>query len=180
MRCKRGKRSEQVDIVEALENEQNQVHQGEPHHAEKRSAEKPGVDGVHGQVVIKRTPEDEHGCSRPVLLEGPAVGLEQILLFRPDDKGIVHDEHHADDGQYQDVFRNQAYADGPDEAEEIQGISDDGVGALGNEIFGSSHQSVPGLVQGIDFKFEELLVSEPVGLFLERFDFVVCALQRSC
>ncbi len=45
---------------------------------------------------------------------------------------------------------------------------------------GSSHQSVPGLVQGIDFKFEELLVSEPVGLFLERFDFVVCALQRSC
>src|SRR5690554_2449408 len=47
-------------------------------------------------------------------------------------------------------------------------------------FFGSSHQSVPGLVQGIDFKFEELLVSEPVGLFLERFDFVVCALQRSC
>ena len=62
----------------------------------------------------------------------------------------------------------------------IKGVGGAKPNSIFGEKYGSSHQSVPGLVQGIDFKFEELLVSEPVGLFLERFDFVVCALQRSC
>lgn len=30
--------------------------------------------------------------------------------------------------------------------------------------YGSSHQSVPGLMQSVDFEFEELFVSEPIGL----------------
>jgi len=48
-----------------------------------------------------------------------------------------------------------------------------------SSICGSSDKYVPGEMNGLDLEFEKFKISEPVGLSLHCFDFVVDAFQRT-
>jgi hypothetical protein len=91
------------------------------------------IDGrVHGEHegLLQERPAGNTGH---ILLICPTMLRQQDMFFMRNDKGVVDEEEHGKKGKDNDVFGQEADADGAEEAEDVQRMADDGIGTFRNQ-----------------------------------------------
>lgn len=101
------------------------------------------VHGEHEGFLQERQAGKEAGDTGHVLLVCPTVSAQEDMFFCDDDKGVVDKKEYGKKGKDDDILGQHADPDGADEAEHVQGMPDDGIGAFRDQ----GAVLVPGYVQ---------------------------------